>query len=415
MRAADRAERREGLREADRFYARAQELLPDELSEQALEVRLRHGGTLHKLGRFDDAETLLATAADAAVRLGADELRARALVARSSIARKRGRAADAREYVAEAEQLAASSVDRALQTRTIYESAHVRWWFGGDGDRVLADGRRGLEIAEELGDETLQIEGHNLLVTVLYNLGRLVPAEQVLLDSSVLLSRRGSLSDEARAAFQLGLVKYHLGDLEEAERLSARALAWLERIGDAFYQLQSVWTLALCAGARGNDELAEEHLRAAMPLALEIGGVMAIETQRLLVEALIRQRRIEDARQLAEFALRNLPEEDAYAQVAGLLISAAIAAEDGERDTTERHFTTAIAQLQEQQYAIDLGSVRLAYGRALRRLGDMHRARTELLDAREHLVAMGARRLVEQADAELMAAAAEADSPAASA
>jgi predicted ATPase len=43
MAAAEKAERREGILEADRFYARALELLGDAESEQALEARLASG------------------------------------------------------------------------------------------------------------------------------------------------------------------------------------------------------------------------------------------------------------------------------------------------------------------------------------------------------------------------------------
>jgi tetratricopeptide (TPR) repeat protein len=350
---------------------------------------------------------------DGALELALPELRGNALVALTSIARKRGRGTDARASIGEAQRIAAQTTDRSLQVRTIYEAAHVRWWFDGEGDEALAEWQRGLEIAEELGDETLQLEGQKLLVIVLYNLGRLVPAEEVLTQSSSILSRRASLRDEARVTFQLGLIKYHRGDVDEAEQLSGRALAWLERVGDAFYQLQSVRTLALCAAARGDDVLAEQHLRASMPLALEIGGVMAVEMQRLLVETLVRQERLEDARALSEFALRNLPQEDSYGRIAGTLISASVAAAEGERDVATRCYTTAIEQLVEQQLPVDLGEARLAYARALRRLGEVELARAELEDVREQLAEMGARGLVEQADAELAALAAGAGSPAA--
>jgi class 3 adenylate cyclase/tetratricopeptide (TPR) repeat protein len=414
MRAADRAERREGLREADRFYARALELLPPEVTAQALELRLRHGGTLNKLGRFAEAEEALAAVADGAVEIGAPELRAHALVARTSIARKRGRASDAREYIAEAERIVASSPDRPLGVRTIYESAHVRWWFDGEGDAALAEWRRGLQVADELGDEVLQLEGQKLLVIVLYNLGRLVEAEEVLTESAALLAGRGSLRDEARASFQLGLIKYHRGDIDEAEQLSGRALAWLERIGDAFYQLQTVRTLALCAAARDDDELAERLLRHAMPLAVEIGGVVAVDLQRLLIEALLRQGRLDDSRLLSTVVLRSLPEEDVYGRIAGLLISASVATADGDSDTAASCFTTAISLLEEQQLPLDLGEARLAYGRALVRLGDRDAARAELEDVRAQLESMGARGLVDQVDGELAALAAG-SSPAAKA
>src|SRR5262249_61292889 len=50
MRAAEKAERREGIREADRYYARGLELVGDEMNEQSVELRLGRAGTLHTLG-----------------------------------------------------------------------------------------------------------------------------------------------------------------------------------------------------------------------------------------------------------------------------------------------------------------------------------------------------------------------------
>ena len=57
MRAAEKAERREGIREADRYYARALELVGDAQSEQTLELRLGRGGTLYMLERLEAAPT----------------------------------------------------------------------------------------------------------------------------------------------------------------------------------------------------------------------------------------------------------------------------------------------------------------------------------------------------------------------
>ena len=59
----------------------------------------------------------------------------------------------------------------------------------------------------------------------------------------------------------------------------------------------------------------------------------------------------------------------------------------------------ALVQLKND--VLDLGEARLAYGRALRRLGDDVAARTELERARVDLAGMGARGLVDEIDREL--------------
>ncbi len=56
MRAAEKSSRREGIREADRYYARALDLVGDEQSERALELRLGRAGTLNLLGELGRAD-----------------------------------------------------------------------------------------------------------------------------------------------------------------------------------------------------------------------------------------------------------------------------------------------------------------------------------------------------------------------
>src|SRR5712691_5723115 len=297
-RAGEKAERRGGIREADRFYARALELVGDEHREQALDLRLRRGGTLNRLGDLQRADELLSRIADEAPGIGRPDLRAAALIGRANIARKQGRAVEALGHVAESESIAAKVGDRSLHVRAIYEAASVRSRFEDAGEAAVEDLLRGLEIADELDDQALRIEGLVRMVVLLYNLGELAAAEQVLVRCSVLVKDVGSLRDEAQVTFLLGVVKYHLGELEEAERLGLQALEWLERTGERHFQLQNMRTLALCSLARSDLQLAEQRLREAIPLALEGGGWLVVEFYRCLVEVLIRQGRLSEAREL---------------------------------------------------------------------------------------------------------------------
>ena len=180
----------------------------------------------------------------------------------------------------------------------------------------------------------------------------------------------------------LGLVKYFLGEIDEAERLGLQALDWLERTGEKYFQLQNLRTLALCALARADLQLAEKRLQEAIPPALEIGGWLVIEIYRCLVEVLIRQERLSDAQALGEFALKNLPEEDVYARAASLLIEANLTTAEGRRAEARGLFTEALRLLDQQRLPLDLGEARLAYGRAMRRLGDRAGAAAELEQAR---------------------------------
>jgi tetratricopeptide (TPR) repeat protein len=279
--------------------------------------------------------------------------------------------------------------------------AYVRWWFEDAGEAALEDLRRGLSIAEELDDKGLRIDVHDFMGTILYNVGDLKGAEEQFERRRELASDVGSLRDEARVTFQLALVRYHLGEIDDAESLGLQALDWLERTGDSFFQLQNLRTLALCALARSDLDLAEARLQQAVPIALDIGGAQVVETYRHLVTVLIRQGRLNDARELGEFAFRDLPEEDIYARAAGLLIKGSITTADGLFSDACECFEEALRLLEQQRLPLDLGEGRLAYGKALRRLGDDSGAEAQLRGAREHLANLGARGLVDEIDREL--------------
>jgi class 3 adenylate cyclase/tetratricopeptide (TPR) repeat protein len=402
MRAAEKAERREGIHEADRYFARALDLLGDEESVQALEVRLGRAGTLQTLGELGKSDEVLTGVAEAALGTRPD-LRARALIERANIAAKQGRGAEARAFAAEAESIAAGYGDRSLEARAIYRRGYVRWWFESAGEAAIADIERALAIAEELDDQALQVEISAWLASLLYNLGELGRAEERLMRCFGILGNLGSLRDEARATWLLALVKYHRGRVDEAETLALRSLDWFERTGDRFYHLQALRLVALCAGVRGKHAVAEERLRDAVPIALEIGGALVVEVYRLLVDVLVRQDRLDDARELAVFAFQSVPPEDGYCKAACLLIEGTLRTAEGRRDVVEQSYAEAVLLLEQQRLPIDVAEARLAYGRALRELGGEVEAREQLRLAREDLARMGAQGLVDEIDSELVA------------
>ena len=84
MQAAEKAERREGIREADRYYARALELVGDEQSEQALELRLGRAGTLNRLGQLAGRGRAARRGRREAPAVGRPDLRGRALIGRAN-------------------------------------------------------------------------------------------------------------------------------------------------------------------------------------------------------------------------------------------------------------------------------------------------------------------------------------------
>jgi class 3 adenylate cyclase/tetratricopeptide (TPR) repeat protein len=400
-RAAERAERREGFREADAYYARALAVLGDADEETLAELCLKRGRIRAALGDLAKAHDQLVAVAESAASLGRLDLRGAALIAIANIDNKQGRAAESRRNLTEAVAIASEIGDRALQVRALYEFARFAAWFEGASEAGASQLREALAIAEGLDDRPLQIEGHLRIGTLCFNAGDLSCAEEACERCAELASELGSFRDEARSITLLSLVRYYRGQIDEAEKLALQALEWLERTGDTYLQLQNLRELARCALARGDLGLAEERLRDAVPLALEFGGWLVIEIYRYLTETLVRQGRVEEARELVEFAARNLPAEDAYAQAALRLAQASVATADGERTGAVAHFDEALQLLRDQRLLTDLGEARLAFARALRTFGEHADARAELERAREEFARMDAQELVAQIDREL--------------
>ena len=401
IRAAQKSERREGMREADRFYLRALDLVDDEKSAVGVQLRLSHARMIVAAGDLPAAAGQLAEIANDAAAVDRPDVRCQALTALANVEWKQGGIGDWRGHLDEAETIAHGLSDQQLQIRVAYEAAYVRAWFDGDLEPAIAKVSDALAVAEELADLQLRIEGHMRLGSMLVNMGRLAESDRHLTRCRELAAGVGSFRDEARATSMLGFVKYYRGETELAERLAEEALEWLERILDSLLQIQNLRELARYALKRGDATTAERRLREALPLALDGGGILVIEIYRYLVAALLQQERVDDAKDLLAFAARSLPEADVYARAALLLAEANVAAAAGERTATATAFSEALRLLEDQELVIDLGEARLELARALLKFGDSAGARTELERARGIFVRIEARGIVEEIDREL--------------
>ena len=168
------------------------------------------------------------------------------------------------------------------------------------------------------------------------------------------------------------MITYHRGHPEEGERLCRQARTWFERTGDSYFQVQNlVRGLAIFALADGRPRRRRRGCARRFRSPLQIGGWVAVEAYRYLVEALVAQDRLDDARELVVFAARNLPEEDAYARSSLLLAEAIVATAAGESATAATAFAEALRLIEELNVPLELGEARMALGMSLRRFGDL--------------------------------------------
>ncbi len=399
--AARRAERRESLREAHRYYTRALDVLDDGHADLHAELRLHRADMAMMLGQLKEACDELLDVVEHASALGRTALESEALLLLGDIDQRQGRASEAHERLLEAQRLADLSGDPRLRARAAFVLNTFVGDYRGEFENAVENLVTATAAAEELDDHALVAEGH-LRVAALLMSHDLAAAEPELRRCLELAEELGSHRLEAEATSWLGIVAFYRGRAAEAERLCLQARTWFERTGDTYFQVQNVIRgLALFALEQGRAEEAERWLREVIPVALQIGGWVVLETYWHLVEALVAQGRLDDAREIVVFAARSVPEEDLHARSLLLMAEATAATAAGESATASAAFAEALRLYEELDMPLDLAEARMALARSLRAFGDVIGARTELERARTTFVRIGADIRREAVDAEL--------------
>jgi class 3 adenylate cyclase/tetratricopeptide (TPR) repeat protein len=399
--AGRRAERRESLREAYRYYTRALRVLGDEHADLRLALRLRRADTAMMLGQLQEATGELLEVAANATSLQRADIESEALLLLGDIDQRQGRPSDAEERLLKAQQLAGLAQDLRLQAKVAFVLNTFLGDYRGELEQVIEGLRTAIAIAEEIDDHALVAEGH-LRVAALLMSHDLAAAEPELRHCLELAEELGSHRIEAEATSWLGIVDYYRGLPEEAERLCLQARTWFERTGDSYFQVQNIaHGLANFALQQGRPEEAERWLREALPTALQIGGWVVHYTYWHLVEALVAQERLDDAREVAAFAARNVPEDDPQSRTWLLLSEALVATAAGEEAAAATAFAEALRLLEELDYKLDLAEARFVLARSLRAFGDVSGARVELERARSMFALIRADNRREAVDAEL--------------
>src|SRR5205085_2758426 len=122
---AEKAQRREGIREADRFYARALELVADAAPETTVDLRLRRSQTRTALGEHRQAYAQLLEVAEEASKLGRRDLRMGTGLANA------GELAQAEEQFVRCVELAEDLGSLRDQARSTYLLGQVRYYLAG--------------------------------------------------------------------------------------------------------------------------------------------------------------------------------------------------------------------------------------------------------------------------------------------
>ncbi|HZT84148.1 MAG TPA: adenylate/guanylate cyclase domain-containing protein [Gaiellaceae bacterium] len=388
--AGRRAERRESLREAHRYYSRALDVLGEEDADLRVELRLRRADMAMMLGLLQEAVDELHEVAQAAEELGRQDVEAEALLLLGDIDQRQGRPGEAHKRLLEAERLARLADDPRLEARVEFVLNTFVGDYLGELEQVIENLRGAIATAEAIDDHALVAEGH-LRIAALLMSHDLAAAEPELRRCLELAEELGSHRIEAEAASWLGIVAYYRGRRAEAEQLCLQARTWFERTGDTYFQVQNIICgLGIFALEDGRAEEGEEWLREALPVALQIGGWVVLKTYWHLVEALVAQQRLDDAKEIVAFAARSAPEEDPHSRAWLSMGEALVASVAGESAAAAAAFAEALRLFEELDYNLDIAEARFVLGRSLRSFGDVTGARVELERARSIFVRIGA-------------------------
>jgi class 3 adenylate cyclase/tetratricopeptide (TPR) repeat protein len=388
--AARRAERRESLREAHRYYTRALEVLADSHQELRVELRLRRADMAMMLGLVSEATDELLEVADDASNLGRLGVECEATLLLGDIDQRQGRPSEAHDRLTEAHRLAIIVDDPYLRVRVAFVLNTFVADHSGELEHPIESLRLAIVTAGEIDDHALVCEGHLRIASQLMS-HDLAAAEAELRRCLKLAEELGSHRIEAEATSWLGIVAYYRGRPDEGEQLCLQARTWFERTGDSYFQVQNLINgLAIFALENGRPDEGESWLREALPVALQIGGWVVLKTYWHLVEALVAQDRLDDAREIVVFAARSVPEEELHSRSWLLMAEALVATAAGESATATAALAEALRLLEELDFTLDVAEARFALGRSLRAFGDVTGARVELERARVTFVRIGA-------------------------
>ena len=197
--AADRAERRRGLRESLGFSGRALALAPADDARLAASLRLRRARNLVWLGELDEADEQLRSLALEAVVGGWTELDCESQALLGNVAMKQERFVDAGAAIERAQLLAEGLGEHPLRVRVAFEAAALDD-YEGRFDEAIDTLESAIAVAAALDEPDMLSEGHLRLGTVLFNSGRLAEAD-------VALSRCTATPGRQRPPRRAGLVR----------------------------------------------------------------------------------------------------------------------------------------------------------------------------------------------------------------
>jgi serine/threonine protein kinase/tetratricopeptide (TPR) repeat protein len=279
---------------------------PDRATSFSIEDRLKAYlglGTMYFWqGRYDDAIGIFEALKELASETSNADALANALRWIANCKLYQGETEQAIHLLDEAES-AAQTAETAKPLAQILWVRGIISYMSGDFANTLKLGQQLLTLAEETGIQNLLAQGNNLSGAVNYALGNYQAAAEnweKQYQISVAIADNGPAIS---ALNNLGLVTEARGDYETAYRRYQEALNLIHRTGMRDQHMLFLSNLGGVEVRRGNYAEALKHLETVIEMATHTPFGQLSETYRFLAEALIAQRKPQEALTAAQTAM----------------------------------------------------------------------------------------------------------------
>ncbi len=205
-------------------------LLLDEADRRLAEVHLALSRARHALGEAATAVEHVTVAQRTARMVKEPKLEARVATELGTQLRQAGRVDDAVRELRSAVEQAELAGDQTLLPLPLYELGVVRW-SQGDLAEAEAHWRRGLSIAQQIGDERAQARGLNGLAILALSRGQQLDARKWLEQATTTFERLGMLSPLVVSRVNLIELYVNTGVLRKAQSLAERTFAQSDEVG----------------------------------------------------------------------------------------------------------------------------------------------------------------------------------------
>jgi len=278
--AGDQALRGQSNREAEGYYRAALQLLSGPEGPARLSLLRRRARALQRLGRFDEAEALLAEAREGAARVGDREGEARALRRLSLGAFWAGDPEKALAYWSQGLGAARDAGSVSLEARMLLASSACLQEMSRHEDAV-ASAEAALLLGETADDDLLRLAAHRSLLLLHTWSGPPAKAREHGAASAELAARIGDPVLEFSVEWAMGVLEGLTGRAVEFREHVVRARTIVDRVGSPLLRLQLAELEIESAAGCGDWDRAMDLARESVRMARELNQRLTLP--RLLV------------------------------------------------------------------------------------------------------------------------------------